>query len=232
MAGKNTARLNKAAGSEGAASAAAGSEGTASAAVGSEGAASAAARSEGTAITAVGSKGAVRIDVGCEGTASAAAQIKGIREMLQAAKKSMEDESERKLRRRANRIRKAMLQDLWARGLTAAPATGRKNGEIAVAAAWAGAGSSAGGDKDRGAIYADMVEDYVALWITRERLEADIAERGVTVFDEKRGLPVENCSVSARVRVSKQMTTIMQTLGYKDQAIKARRPEGDADDEL
>ena len=116
--------------------------------------------------------------------------------------------------------------------VTAAPATGRKNGEIAVAAAWAGAGSSAGGDKDRGAIYADMVEDCVALWITRERLEADIAERGVTVFDEKRGLPVENCSVSARVRVSKQMTTIMQTLGYKDQAIKARRPEGDADDEL
>ncbi len=226
MAGKNTASLNKAAGSEGAASAAAGSKGT--------------------AITAVGTKGAVRIDVGCEGTASAAAQIKGIREMLQAAKKSMEDESERKLRRRANRIRKAMLRDLQERGLTAAPAPGRKSaGRSAgggscggqsggAGSAWADAwtGSSGDGDKDRGAIYADMVEDYVALWITRERLEADIAERGVTVFDEKRGLPVENCSVSARVRVSKQMTTIMQTLGYKDQAIKARRPEGDADDEL
>lgn len=129
---------------------------------------------------------------------------------------SVETTEDQKLRRRANRIRKAMLQDLQARGLTAA-----KSGAVAPA-----------GDRDRGAIYADMVEDYVALWLTRERLEADIAERGVTIMDEKRGLPVENCSVSARVRVSKQMTTIMQTLGYKDQAVKARRPEGDMDDDL
>lgn len=136
---------------------------------------------------------------------------------MEAGRKiSVETKEDQKLRRRANRIRKAMLQDLQARGLTAA-----KSGEGVPA-----------GDRDRGAIYTDMVEDYVALWITREKLEADIAERGVTVFDEKRGLPVENCSVSARVRVSKQMTTIMQTLGYKDQAVKARRPEWDMDDDL
>lgn len=137
--------------------------------------------------------------------------IEELRETIQAAKQAEADEAERKLRRRANRIRKAMLRDLQERGLTA---------------------PKDGSDRDRGTIYADMVEDYVALWITRERLEADISERGVTVPDEKRGLPVENCSVSARVRVSKQMTTIMQTLGYKDQAIKARRPEGDADEDL
>lgn len=137
--------------------------------------------------------------------------IKEIREDLQAAKQEEADEAERKLRRRANRIRKAMLRDLQERGLTA---------------------PKDGSDRDRGTIYTDMVEDYAALWITRERLEADISERGVTVMDEKRGLPVENCSVSARVRVSKQMTTIMQTMGYKDQAIKARRPEGDADEDL
>lgn len=139
---------------------------------------------------------------------------------LESWKIVTETEEDRKLRRRAKRIRQAMLQDLQARGLTAAKA------------ATGGAGCSPGSDRDRGAIYADMVEDYVALWITRERLEKDIEERGVTVMDEKRGLPVENCSVSARVRVSKQMTTIMQTLGYKDQAIKARRPEGDFDDDL
>lgn len=157
-------------------------------------------------------------------------------------------EEDKKLRRRASRIRKAMLNDLQARGLLAAKTggkvgTGRSEWGYASqqADAFAEAGQRSTGRKGSGsraereslgAVYADMVEDYVALWITREKLERDIAERGVTVMDEKRGLPVENCSVSARVRVSKQMTTIMQTLGYKDQAIKARRPEGDFDDEL
>ena len=130
-----------------------------------------------------------------------------------------EQELEQKLRRKANRIRKAMLHDLQARGLTAPKTDVGGRGEASRAER-----------ESQGAVYTDMVEDYVALWITREKLEADIAGRGVTVFDEKRGLPVENCSVSARVRVSKQMTTIMQTLGYKDQAIKARRPEGCDDD--
>ena len=154
-----------------------------------------------------------------------------------------ETEADKKLRRRASRIRKAMLHDLQARGLLAEKAGGRAGaggsawGSAAQQAdAFAAASAKSSGSKAEreslGAIYADMVEDYVTLWITREKLERDIAERGVTVMDEKRGLPVENCSVSARVRVSKQMTTIMQTLGYKDQAIKARRPEGDFDDDL
>ena len=157
-------------------------------------------------------------------------------------------EEDKKLRRRASRIRKAMLQDLQARGLIAAK-PGRKTDAAKSgwgttsqqAASFETLGRESNGRKNTGsraereslgAVYADMVDDYVALWITRELLERDIAARGVTVMDEKRGLPVENCSVSARVRVSKQMTTIMQTLGYKDQAIKARRPEGDFDDEL
>lgn len=191
---------------------------------------------QGMAAGKAGSQGKPAEKTGGQGMAAGKAAGKAAGASLAGWKIVAEDEAERKLRRRANRIRKAMLQDLWARGLTAAPVPGRKSagrsagGGSYGADAWTG--SSGDGDKDRGAIYADMVEDYVALWITRERLEADIAERGVTVFDEKRGLPVENCSVSARVRVSKQMTTIMQTLGYKDQAIKARRPEGDADDEL
>ena len=96
---------------------------------------------------------------------------------------------------------------------------------------WDGREPEGGGKEGRGTVFVQMVEDYVELWITRAKLEADIAERGVTVMDYKRGLPVENCSVSARVRVSKQMTTIVQSLGYKDHAVKARRPEVE-DDEL
>ena len=203
MAGKNTA--NQGTANQGAANQGAANQGTAN-----QGAANQGAANQGTA-----DKGAAN-----KRTVNQGAAGKSTEKELAGWKIVAETEEDRKLRRRANRIRKAMLQDLQARGLTAPKA------------ASSGAGSSSGSNRDRGAIYADMVEDYVALWITRERLEADIAERGVTVFDEKRGLPVENCSVSARVRVSKQMTTIMQTLGYKDQAIKARRPEGDADDDL
>ncbi len=66
-----------------------------------------------------------------------------------------------------------------------------------------------------GQIYADLVGDYIELWWHRAALEADIKARGVTVMDVKRGLPVENCSVSARVRVSAQMGKIYKDLGCK-----------------
>lgn len=66
-----------------------------------------------------------------------------------------------------------------------------------------------------GQIYADMVGDYIELWWHRAALEADIKARGVTVMDVKRGLQVENCSVSARVRVSAQMGKIYKDLGCK-----------------
>ena len=65
---------------------------------------------------------------------------------------------------------------------------------------WDGREPEDGRKEGRGTVFVQMVEDYVELWITRAKLEADIAERGVTVMDYKRGLPVENCSVSARVR--------------------------------
>jgi Phage terminase, small subunit len=80
-------------------------------------------------------------------------------------------------------------------------------------------------------IYSDMVGDYLELWWTRAELEEDIQERGVTVMDEKRGLPVENCSVSARVRVSAQMAKIYKALGCQELAVKNQAPE-DEDDAL
>ena len=80
-------------------------------------------------------------------------------------------------------------------------------------------------------IYSDMVGDYLELWWTRAELEDDIRERGVTVFDEKRGLPVENCSVSARVRVSAQMGKMYKAMGFQELAVKNQAPE-DEDDAL
>ena len=80
-------------------------------------------------------------------------------------------------------------------------------------------------------IYSDMVSDYLELWWTRAELEADIRERGPTVMDEKRGLPVENCSVSARVRISAQMGKMYKAMGFQELAVKNQAPE-DEDDAL
>lgn len=113
------------------------------------------------------------------------------------AKKS---ESELALKRKANALRKDMLESLQRRGLT-----------------------------ER--VYADKVEDYLELWRTRAALEADIAERGILIFDAKRGLDVENCSISARVRVSAQMDRIYKGLGFQELATKNQGPDGE-DDEL
>lgn len=166
---------------------------------------------------------------------------------------------ERRIRKRTKTIKAEMLEDLRARGLVPKEDGGtggrvrggtgsRGNGYDrsgrgitgyyeddrdgdGLGLDYEGRGEGGEGQAGRGTVYVQMVEDYIELWATRAKLEADIAERGVTVMDYKRGLPVENCSVSARVRVSKQMTTIVQSLGYKDHAVKARRPEVE-DDEL
>lgn len=110
-----------------------------------------------------------------------------------------EQPSELAMKRRANALRKSMLDSLTARGLTEQ-------------------------------VYADKVEDYIELWITRAKLEADISERGVLVYDAKRGLDVENCAVSARVRVSAQMDRIYKALGFQELAVKNQAPDGENDD--
>lgn len=79
--------------------------------------------------------------------------------------------------------------------------------------------------------YTDKVEEYMDFWVQRQKLEADIAARGVTVLDAKRGMPVENRSVSLSVQVSRQMLAIFTALGLKDDACAAP-PQGDDDDEL
>ena len=79
--------------------------------------------------------------------------------------------------------------------------------------------------------FRDKVEEYMDFWVQRQKLEADIAARGVTVADAKRGMPVENRSVSLSVQVSRQMLAIFTALGLKDDACAAS-PQGDDDDEL
>lgn len=79
-------------------------------------------------------------------------------------------------------------------------------------------------------IYADMAADYMELWWHRAALEADIRENGVKVYDAKRGIEVENCAVSARVRVSAQMARLYKAMGCQELAQKNQAPDGDDDD--
>ncbi len=107
--------------------------------------------------------------------------------------------SELALKRKANALRRSMLDSLAARKLTEE-------------------------------IYYDMVTDYLELWWHRAALEADIRENGVKIFDAKRGIDVENCAVSARVRVSAQMAKLYKALGCQELAQKNQVPDGEDDD--
>lgn len=80
-------------------------------------------------------------------------------------------------------------------------------------------------------VYIDKVNEYMDLWNTRQNLEEDIKARGVVVFDEKRGMMVENRSVSLEVQVSKQMLSMYAALGFKDITAKGGM-NGAEDDEL
>lgn len=80
-------------------------------------------------------------------------------------------------------------------------------------------------------MYTDMLTHYLKLWVQFHELEDDIKERGVTVIDEKRGMMVENRSVSLEMQVSRQMLNIYTALGFKDISSGAAKSP-DFDDEL
>lgn len=78
--------------------------------------------------------------------------------------------------------------------------------------------------------YTDKVDEYLDFWQRRQELQADVAERGLTVVDD-RGRISENRSVSLEIQVSRQMLAIWTALGFKDTAAKSDIP-GAPDDEL
>ena len=79
-------------------------------------------------------------------------------------------------------------------------------------------------------VYTDMVEQYMDLWDRRQQLKKDIAANGVSIMDPKRGMPVENRSVSLEAQVVTQMLRLFKALGFQDIAAAAK--PGVVDDEL
>lgn len=62
--------------------------------------------------------------------------------------------------------------------------------------------------------YIDKVDEYMDFWVRRCELRDDVAERGLTVTDE-RGRLSENRSVSLEIQVSRQMLALFNALGFK-----------------
>ena len=79
-------------------------------------------------------------------------------------------------------------------------------------------------------VYRDKVEEYMTLWRQLKALHADVDERGVSVMDEKRGMMVENRSLSLATQVSRQMLAIYTALGLKPAESKGGPPGYDADE--
>ena len=79
-------------------------------------------------------------------------------------------------------------------------------------------------------VYRDKVQEYMDFWVRRQELRDDIANRGLTVMDD-RGRLSENRSVSLEIQVSRQMLAIFSTLGFKEDALSSGGRSED-DDEL
>lgn len=63
-------------------------------------------------------------------------------------------------------------------------------------------------------VYRDLVSRYMDLWLEYQELSRDIAARGVVVMDEKRGMLVENRSLTIRHQTSNKMLDIFKALGF------------------
>lgn len=80
-------------------------------------------------------------------------------------------------------------------------------------------------------IYGDMVRRYLSYREMEYLAEQDIAEKGLNIWDAKRGSWQANPSIATKVNASRQAAAIYRALGFEDEAKKARGTEGD-DDEL
>lgn len=83
-------------------------------------------------------------------------------------------------------------------------------------------------------VFKEKAKEYARFWAMKARIDNDIAERGVVVYDEKKKMLVDNPLLNRSCQVSNMMQSIFRDLGFKDIAIKASalRSVPDEEDEL
>ena len=79
-------------------------------------------------------------------------------------------------------------------------------------------------------VYQELLDRYLELWCEFQDLTQDIRKRGVCVMDEKRGMLVENRSLTIRHQTSQKMIDIFNALGFRELSQAGRG--ADEDDEL
>ena len=77
------------------------------------------------------------------------------------------------------------------------------------------------------AVYRDKVTEYMDLWVRRRQLQADIAARGLTIFDHARQTWTKNRSVTLELQTSRQMLAIYNALGFREAPGSGRSAEPD-----
>ena len=89
---------------------------------------------------------------------------------------------------------------------------------------------SAKANVNKNKCYLDLIDDYMILWDTKNKLIKDIEERGVVVdYVSNSGITnkKKNESVGDLLKVNQQMTKLLDSLG-----IVPSNLDGDADDEM
>ena len=80
-----------------------------------------------------------------------------------------------------------------------------------------------------GPVYEDQVKSYLSFVEMERAAEADIAEWGLNVWDEKRQSWQQNPCVSTKTNARRMALTIYKALGYEDEAKKAKAGGGEDD---
>ena len=81
-------------------------------------------------------------------------------------------------------------------------------------------------------IYKDMARRYLSCRETEYYAEREIREKGVNIWDPKRGSWQANPAISARDNAARGALTAYKALGFETEAKAAKSMDGGDDDEL
>ena len=80
-------------------------------------------------------------------------------------------------------------------------------------------------------VYENMANRYLSYCEMEHNADQEIQEKGLNIWDERRGSWQANPSISTKLNASRQAAAIYRALGFEDEAKKAKMTDGD-DDEL
>lgn len=80
-------------------------------------------------------------------------------------------------------------------------------------------------------VYKNMADRYLSYCEMEYKSDKEIQEKGMNIWDERRGSWQANPCIATKINASRQAAAIYRALGFEDEAKKAKVTEDD-DDEL